>query len=320
MVLCVALYVVAAVLGGEGDGAAKVKRLLPAVGLVLLGGLPFLGALMAYHQVCFGHPLVSGYKYLNDPGYQGWHLGGFLGIRYPDPRAFVLSFFSPLRGLFMLSPVLLASLFGLKLLRARDRPLFWLTVAVWLGNAYFTSSFTYDSWGWCIGPRHLTPMALFLLLPLGLLLEKLREATAGNGRFFFGVVSGLAAVSVLVTGWLTLCNYMPDDPHTSFFGVVVPLYLDGYLPPSVLSLLGMPQPLPGALLLLLVVVAAGTVGWSLLRLQPGAKPAVAGLVAAVLVHLALLGLPALPPDPSGVGATKFLESVWLTKPAQAATY
>jgi hypothetical protein len=99
------------------------NALLRGAGLAIAGAAPFVLALMAYHSHAFGGPFESGYKHLNDPGYQGWHLGGFLGIRFPDPSAFAGSFFSPLRGLFVLSPFLLIAPFGLRLLRRTDRAL-----------------------------------------------------------------------------------------------------------------------------------------------------------------------------------------------------
>ncbi len=81
-----------------------------------LGAVVPLALLGAYHSRCFGSPFETGYKHLADAAYQPWHLGGFLGIRTPDPRALTLSLFSPLRGLFALSPGLLVGIAGLPLL------------------------------------------------------------------------------------------------------------------------------------------------------------------------------------------------------------
>jgi hypothetical protein len=244
---------------------------------------------------------------LNDPGYQGWHLGGFLGIRTPDPRAFALSFFSPLRGLFALSPVLLVALAGLRKLKQPGDPerraLFWMTVSLLVGYAYFTSSFSYDSWGWTTGPRHMTGLVPFLLLPIALFLETAEERWAAAG-------AGLAAASVLVTGALTLVNYVPDNVTNALFGLAVPLYADGFLPPSLLGVL-VPNPLSGALLLAAVVAAAALV-LVVLAKAPRAR-AIAAAVA-----LGYVGLLAVLPHRSegDLGATKFLESVWLAPAGQ----
>src|SRR5262249_35277744 len=85
----------------------KIRSAATGLALATVGAAPFVVALMLYHLACFGHPLRTGYQYLNDAAYQPWHVGGFLGIRLPDGRAFLLSLFSPLRGLFVLAPFLL---------------------------------------------------------------------------------------------------------------------------------------------------------------------------------------------------------------------
>ncbi|HVE82417.1 MAG TPA: hypothetical protein VND93_06205 [Myxococcales bacterium] len=286
----------------------KWMRVARALGLAILGALPPIAALMAYHTACFGHPFETGYVNLNDPGYQGWHLGGFLGIRTPDPRAFALSFFSPLRGLFTLSPVLLVALPGLVRLRRAGsdperRALFWLAVALLGGYAYFTSSFSYESWGWTTGPRHMTGLVPFLLLPIALFIESAPE-------LWSAAAVGLAASSVLVTGALTLVNYFPDNVSNALFGLAVPLFADGFLPPALLGAV-LPNPLAGALLLAAVAAAAGMILLALAK-APRAR-AVAAAVA--LAHVGLLA--ALPHHSEGdVGATKFLESVWLAPPGQ----
>jgi hypothetical protein len=292
----------------RGDLAPRERwgRIARALGLAALGALPPVAALMAYHAACYGHPLESGYVNLNDPGYQGWHLGGFLGIRTPDPRAFALSFFSPLRGLFVLCPVLLVALPGLRLLR-RDGPerraLFWLSVAMLAGYAYFTSSFSYESWGWTTGPRHMTGLVPFLLLPIALFLE---GAPAG----WAAAAAGLATSSVVVTGVLTLLNYVPDNVSNALFGLAVPLLADGYFPPTVLGVV-LANPLAGALLLAAVGGGAALLWLGLAK--DGRSRAIAAAV--VAAHVGLLA--ALPHHTEGdAGATKFLESVWLAPPGR----
>lgn len=279
-----------------------------AVALVVVGGLPFLALLGWYHQVVFGHWYESGYKHLNDAGYQGWHVGGFLGIRLPDPRAFVLSFFSPLRGFFTLSPVLLLGLVGLRGLKAEPKAkgLFSLTVLLLVANAYFTSSFSYDSWGWCVGPRHLTPLIPFLMLPAALWLSKRAE---GRPAYGFGV--GLGLSSVLVTGLVVLTNYVPDDVSTSLFGLALPLYRDGYWPPTLLWLLGVNNPLSGAVAFVLLAAVVLVLSAEWLRGKPG--PVLAAAVAAVVLHVGALAV-ATQHHSGDQGAVRFLKSVWLAPP------
>jgi len=300
-VLCVAAYAVAARWGRWG-------ALARAAGLVVVGSAPLLGGLLWYHQAAYGSPFVSGYAFLNDATYQGWHQGGFLGIRVPDARALGLSLFSPLRGLFALSPFLLAVPFGLKALKARDRALFAFTVVLLLANTYFTASFSYDSWGWTVGPRHLTPMVPFLMLPVGLALAGLLAAKGSLGR---SVLLGLLASSVLATGLVGFVNYVPDDVSTSLWGLAIPLLRAGYWPVSWLAA-WVPNPASGAFLVLLLVAL---VAWLLARAVRvgGAVPAV--LAAVLFVHFAALLL-ATRDDAHDEAARAFLKKVWVAPDGQ----
>ncbi len=307
-----------------------------SLGLATIGAAPFVLALMLYHQACFGSPFETGYKYLNDPGYQGWHVGGFLGIGLPDARAFVLSFFSPLRGLFALSPFLLLAIPGLVFVwRASakgDRPvrsLFWLSSLELLVHAYFTSSFSYESWGWATGPRHMTPLVPYLLLPAGWLLQELSSRLSGAARFGLPVAIGLCITSIAMTGPVALVNYIPDSLSTAFFGLVWPLYRDGYLPPTLLAFVGIPNPWSGAvavlllgLIALLTFVRALQGGAS----QNGAAPAsprqgavvwVTAIV--VMVHFGLMRA-ATHGDAADIAAQRHLRGVWLVPPGKTTVF
>lgn len=323
-VLGLVLYAVLTMLGRPEPMRARLGRLGRAAGLATLGALPFVVGLMLYHQAAFGHPLASGYKYLNDAAYQPWHLGGFLGIRYPDPRAFFLSYFSPLRGLFTLSPFLLLALPGLGLLRregrasAENRALFWLSAALLAGYTYFTSSFSYDSWGWTTGPRHLTGLVPFLLLPVGRVLERLR---AQGPRWLLGVAAAACTVSLVITGVATFINYVPDDVSNAFLGLAVPLLRAGYLPPTVLSFWGLSQPVAGVPLVLGLL---GLAAWVFVRLGAveGSRPAKPVLLGGAAAVALLLGLQVATTahHAQDQGAVRFLQSVWLTPPNQTVPF
>jgi hypothetical protein len=322
-VLGLVLYGVLSVLWREEPLRARLGKLGRAAGLATVGALPFVVGLMLYHQAAFGHPLESGYKYLNDAAYQPWHLGGFLGIRYPDPRAFALSFFSPLRGLFTLAPFLLLALPGLVLLRHQGRlsgearALFTFTAVLLAGYTYFTSSFSYDSWGWTTGPRHLTGLVPFLLLPVGVVLERLR---ASRHAWLLGVSAALCTASIVVTGVATFVNYIPDDVSNAFLGLAVPLLKDGYLPPSVLSFLGFTNPAAGVLLL---VGLLGLAAWVFVTLgTPATKwPTGAVLVGGVLALAVLLGAQVATTKPAqDENPVKFLKSQWLAPPGRAVDF
>lgn len=314
------LALFAALASAAGEAPGRLTRAARALGLAALGALPFAVLLGLYHQHCFGGFFETGYRHLNDAAYQPWHLGGFLGIRTPDPRAFVLSFFSPLRGLFTLSPFLLLALPGLWRLKkagpagSLDRALWIFTLALLLGYAYFTSSFSYSSWGWTTGPRHMTGLVPFLLLPAGLVLERVATGPA----WAKGLAAGLCVASILITGALTFVNYVPDDVSNGLFALAVPLFSRGYLTPTLLAFLGVPNPYSGGLLLLALGVCAIWVGVRLVTrderrpLPSWPVPALCGLLTVGL----LLGAQALSTrhDRADVNAERFLESVWLTPP------
>jgi len=323
-VLGLVLYAVLGVLWREAPARERGRRLARGAGLALLGALPFLAGLMLYHQAAFGHPLTSGYKYLNDAAYQPWHLGGFLGIRYPDPRAFALSFVSPLRGLFVLSPFLLLAPPGLLLLareaqgRAEWRAHVWLGTALLAGYTYFTSSFSYDSWGWTTGPRHLTGLVPFLLLPVARVLERLREPghTAGGGA-----TAALCTASIVFTGVATFVDYVPDTVSNVFLGLALPLLRAGYLPPNVFNLGGLANPAAGVVLLGLLL---GVGVWVFMRLawKEGGRTGARSLAVGGAVLALLLGVQAatVRHDAADQAAVAFLEQVWLVPPGRTLAF
>lgn len=279
--------------------------------VVAAGALVPLALLGAYHSRCFGSPLETGYKHLADAAYQPWHLGGFLGIRTPDPRAFALSLFSPLRGLLALSPGLFLGVLGLRdLWKDRvNRPelgtVAILTGTLLLGYLYFTSSFSYESWGWTTGPRHMTGLVPFLLLPSAVLYSRLTSASA------LGIARGLLAASIVVTAVMTMVNYIPDDVSEAVFGLVIPLGSRGYLVPSLLNFAGLINPWAGLAFPILILAIAG---WVLLYAAPKRS-----LAPALLTVLAVLGLHRVAyRDTAGDrGARDLLVRVWLAPPGVA---
>jgi hypothetical protein len=284
-----------------------------AVLLLGIGAIAPLTLLGLYHARCFGSPLETGYKHLADAAYQPWHLGGFLGIRTPDPRALALSLFSPLRGLISLSPGLLLGFAGLPLLwRSRTKfrelgPIAVFTVALLLSYLYFTSSFSYESWGWTTGPRHMTGLVPFLLLPAALQIKELENPIA------LGCARGLLAASILVTGWVTLVNYVPDSVSEPLFGLVLPLVRRGELVPSVLVFLGIPNPWSGLIFMISLAAFAAFVlfvGTSALR--DGGKVAATG--AAIIALVFAVHRASYLDTPGDRGALDLLSRVWLAPP------
>jgi hypothetical protein len=282
----------------------------------LAGLLPAALALAGYHWAAFGHPLHTGYQYLNDAAYQGWHVGGFLGIKLPDPRALALSFFSPLRGLFALAPFLVLALpgFSRAFWTREHRPELAVSLATLALSTYFTSSFSYESWGWTTGPRHLAALVPFLLLPVALFVQ------AGRERFpLGGLAAGLAALSILSTSAMTFLNYIPDSLTNGLYQVAWPFLASGHLPHTWLSLLGVPNPW-AAVPAIAAIVAA--VGLSVTALLPERQRATSAVVAAALlalvagVHASLRPVSDLQRQ-RDEATYRFLEERYVPRPGQA---
>jgi hypothetical protein len=319
------LYTLAAILSGTDlIRRDKGRRAITALGLAAAGAAPFAIGLMLYHWACFGHPLQTGYRYLNDVAYQPWHTGGLLGIGLPDARAFLLSFFSPLRGLFVLAPFLLLAFPGLAILFARtkgrpaERAIFWLAAALLAMYGYFTSSFSYESWGWTTGPRHLTGLVPFLVLPAALTVQWLRERATSGSRPALGVAAGLCTLSVLVTGTVSLVNYIPDSASNALFGLAIPLFRRGFWPPTLWNLLGIPNPGAGMAVVAAVGCAAFLIGFALIRVpspghSPSASRTAAALAGASVCVVYLAGLALAADSARDAGALEHLESVWLVQ-------
>jgi hypothetical protein len=306
------------VIGGYATltGRRPADRARSALAL-LAGAFPLVVFLAWYHRSCFGGILETGYRHLADVAYQPWHQGGFLGIKTPTAEAFVGSFFSPLRGLLSLSPVLILGFVGLpRVWRARHErsdlgPMAVFTMVLVAGYVYFTSSFSYASWGWTTGPRHLTGLVPFLLLPTAVQLESARSQL---GR---GAAAGLALSAILVTSALTFINYIPDDVSEAFFGLFNPLANAGYLVPTVPAFLGFSSPAGGWLVISLSATAALITGAVLLRAF--SWRAVVGLTLVVATVLAFHRA-AYRDTEQDRAARALLRRVWLTPPGQTVIF
>jgi hypothetical protein len=291
---------------------------LKPVALLALGAVPVIALLLVYHWKCFGGPLETGYRHLADAAYQPWHVGGFLGIRVPETRALLLSFFSPLRGLFALAPALVLGLLGVpRLLSERSRhpelrPLAIFTIVLVAGYVYFTASFSYDSWGWTTGPRHLTGLVPFLLLPAGLVIGALTSPIAR------GACIGLLLASIVITATLSFVNYVPDDMSDALLGLALPLARAGYFVPTFVNFFGCANPIPGAMLEMIPILVGIGLAWNLASPRHvGFCAAAAALTLTAVVAAHALAFQNTPQDRAALG---LLRTVWLAPPGDAVRF
>ncbi len=173
-----------------GGGMMFVVTSIAGVILVLL-----------YNYVCFGNALTSSEQlYLN-----GSHL--FSGFSYPILGGLYLNLFTPLRGIFVYSPVFALGVagFALKLRRSSfdSRALFVLVVALAIVVPY--SMWYGPTAGNSYGPRYLVPAMPLLLLMAGPLLDRFR------GRGVQAVSYALYLVGVAING---LAGFVTAIPAT----------------------------------------------------------------------------------------------------------
>lgn len=161
--------------------AAPDKRWL---GGMILGGLGPGLLLMAYNYAIFRTPLPVGYHY--SELYTEQHSSGFLSLSYPHADALWGITFSPYRGQFFVSPILLLALVGLAMWgwRRSFRRAWWVCVYAVISFFLFNGSSVMWQGGWSIGPRYLLPMLPFLATGFAYLFDAwgerwwLRGATA----------------------------------------------------------------------------------------------------------------------------------------------
>lgn len=213
---------------------ARVGLTPRAIGLAALGAIPPVALLMVYHQAAFGSPFLTGYSFIAS-GFAEVHAQGLLGVAWPKASHAFLSFLSPQKGLFYFSPWLLFGAAGLFLLERRGDHRFHLVFVVLY--ALFVSAMVYPVGGWTVSQRHLAPMVPFLLLPAGLLLERVlaRERSA-TSVLVPAVFVGLAAVSILVC--LTSAVVWPhfqEHLMNPYWQIGWPLFADGWVPPNALG-------------------------------------------------------------------------------------
>jgi hypothetical protein len=158
-----------------------------------LGSLPPLLAMAAYNLAITGTLLPVIYRYHVIHG--DLHRQGFMGLAWPSLEALYGITFSPLRGVFFMSPFLLLMLPGFYgLWRARPvlRPLV-LTLAGLVASFFlYNSAYLFWTGGASIGPRYLVPMLPLAMLPVAAGMQQAWRSRSGRL-----IVAGLSVASLL---------------------------------------------------------------------------------------------------------------------------
>jgi hypothetical protein len=243
------------------------QKVWQRIGFLVLGSIAPLAGWMAYNTFLFGGPLSLGYSYSEQWTVQ--HHTGFMSLTAPRLDALWGISFSPFRGLFLLSPILLYALFGFVLWGlSRERVTeFWIV----LGGVAATFLFNICSimwWGgFAVGPRYVLPALPFLVLPIGFVFQRFQ-----GSKVFRWVSLLLCAWSLAATWGLTLAgqSFPSDALHNPLVEVAWPSWVAGNLARNVGTLLGL-RGTASLIPLVLFGLLLGLAGWWLY--QRGSRPA-----------------------------------------------
>jgi len=177
------------------------------VGWAALSAAAVGAALMAYNQAVFGGPFQLGYEY--SELWKPQHQTGFLSLTMPHPDAIWGITFSPFRGLFYLSPILLLCLPGFVVWwRSRqNRAEFWVSLVTVLSMFLFNTSSVMWWGGFAVGPRYFLPAIPFIALAVAF------AAQAWGSQIWFKILWVVLSLwSAVVTWGISLAGQaFPSD-------------------------------------------------------------------------------------------------------------
>jgi 4-amino-4-deoxy-L-arabinose transferase-like glycosyltransferase len=231
--------------------AVRARQWKPAA-MAAAGAVPPIALLFYYHWRCFGSPFRTGYD--ASESFAHFHQEGFLGMDGLRWEAFVGSTVAPDNGLLFFCPMLLLAIPGWVILARRRQ--WWhlgITLAVVVGYLLFISSLTFWRGGWQLGPRYITAMLPFAMVPVAVALA------AAEARWWTrGAALGLILVGVVV--YAVSAGQYPHFPEKFFnplYEVTFRLIADGHAPYNagwLVGLRGLPSLVPYLALLFAVVV------------------------------------------------------------------
>ena len=222
------------------------------IGIFLLPVTLWLVVLLTYHYVCFGDPFITSYGYaINTRNTFDW------GYTRPLHLGLLRFLFTPRRGIFIYSPVLIFSIFGfyVMLKDKQDRKEGVLFLSSFLIILFFFSALAYSS-GWVFGSRRLDPVLPLLCIPIGRVLQSPKKVFFSkntltnsflekNGtKLFWFAFSALFLLSIVINGLGAITDVHPMN--LEYLDHNINLFLNG----QIHSLIWNISPLLGLIILL----------------------------------------------------------------------
>jgi hypothetical protein len=186
----------------------------------ILAALASFGVIGVYNYFSFGNPFLTS---------EGLYLGGGLFSSFSEPLdwGLLLNLFTPYRGLFFYSPILILGVIGFyKMLRSNvyDKD------GIFLLAMFFGILFPYSKWyvldaGLSYGPRFIIPAIPFLLIPLGFVIDERKQRKSrivAYALYAIGAVTnGIAALTSALAGTETSWLRSP------FLDSAFPMFVNG---------------------------------------------------------------------------------------------
>jgi len=250
---------------------------LPILSWAAAGAVVGLAPALAYHQLAFGAPWLTGYAFKAQTEFQAIHTHGVFGVSMPSLEALWGVLFGARRGLFYFSPVLLLAPLGMwRMARgsgSRDVGPLAAGIVVYV---LFAAGFVDWEAGWCAAARHLVPVVPLLAIPT---LDAL--VNIGSGRSWKVLAAGLIALSGINTALsIALTPFFPPQFDVPLAQLVLPSLADGAGLHNIISAaVGVPVI---AVAIAIVIVTVATLGWASSRILRMPRRWVAAVFAATL--------------------------------------
>ncbi len=187
------------------------------------GSIVPIALLLYYHSAAFGGAFRTGYD--ASESFAHFHQQGFLGMDQLRLEAFTGSTIAADNGLLLFCPMLLLAIPGWVIMAKRKR--WWhfgITLSVAVIYLAFISSINFWRGGWQLGPRYITAMLPFLMVPIAVCVSWAERRWA-----YRGIAIGLMGVGVVVYALSNaIFPHYPEKFANPLYELVFRLVGDGH--------------------------------------------------------------------------------------------